>query len=227
MENETIVEIAAEMRKKYSEYFDAEDVRSVLRDFANRIEAAWKREKSQSWHHREMEELILQHEKEVAELKKLIPQPDPDWKAICEKCHDGEIEPECEYYGEPNGCNSPIYGEHPKASLGNNAAIRKALNVADETANELLNWCSNHYQELNCMGSRLKRALEGAAKEPWRNCDRFGGDYKMLHTAWFDWTGSPSGHNPDGTAKMAFGEWLLAKASITFPTNNITKGENK
>ena len=146
-------------------------------------------------------------------LRDQLPKSDPDWKAICERCHDGEIEPkECEYYGEPNGCNSPIYGERPKAILVNNAAIRKALNVADETANELLSWCANHYQELNCMGSRLKRALESAANEPWRNCDRFGGDYKMLHTAWFDWTGSPSGQNPDGTAKMGFGEWLLELA---------------
>ena len=103
--------------------------------------------------------------------------------------------------------------------LGNNAAIRKALNVADETANELLSWCANHYQELNCMGSRLKRALESAANGPWRNCDRFGGDYKMLYTAWFDWTGSPSGLNADGTVKLTFAKWLLAPATKQ-------KGEN-
>lgn len=110
------------------------DGEPCLRDYARRFKAAWKREKSQSWHHREMEELILQHEKEVAELKKLIPQPDPDWKAICEKCHDGEIEPKCEYYGEPNGCNSPIYGEHPTAenssAVGNAARLREAVVLA-------------------------------------------------------------------------------------------------
>lgn len=39
-------------------------------DLADHIEAAWKRQMSQSWHHREMEELIAKHEKEVAELKK-------------------------------------------------------------------------------------------------------------------------------------------------------------
>ena len=100
------------------------------------------------------------------------------------------------------------------AILGNNAAIRKAMNVADETANELLSWCSNHYQELNCMGGRLKRALESAANAPWRNCDRFGGDFKMLNTAWFDWTGSPSGQNPDGTVKLTFAEWLLEIAEV-------------
>lgn len=54
------------------------------------------------------------------------------------------------------------------------------------------------------------------AKFPLRNCDLFGGDYKMLHTAWFDWTGSPSGQNPDGTAKMGFGEWLLAPIDARF-----------
>lgn len=41
-------------------------------DLADHIEAAWKRQMSQSWHHREMEELIARHEKEVAELRRKI-----------------------------------------------------------------------------------------------------------------------------------------------------------
>ena len=52
-----------------------------------------------------------------------------------------------------------------------------------------------------------------ALNKPLRNCDLYGGDYKMLHTAWFDWTGSPSGHNADGTVKLTYGEWLLVLAS--------------
>ena len=72
---ETIVDIAREMRNwwphdplkyPYPEEADNKDLCS----FADRIEAAWKREKSQSWHQREMEELVLRHEKEVIELKK-------------------------------------------------------------------------------------------------------------------------------------------------------------
>jgi len=36
-------------------------------------------------------------------------------KERCRLCFDGEIEPkDCIYYGEPNGCNSPIYGEYPE-----------------------------------------------------------------------------------------------------------------
>ena len=50
----------------------------------------------------------------------------------------------------------------------------------------------------------------GRIAKPLRNCDRFDGDHKMLYTAWFDWSGSPSGQNPDGTVKMTFAEWLLA-----------------
>ncbi len=60
--------------------------------------------------------------------------------------------------------------------------------------------------------SQLIDNARAALSAPPRNCDLFGGDYKMLHTAWFDWTGSPSGQNPDGTAKMGFGEWLLEAA---------------
>ena len=60
--------------------------------------------------------------------------PDPDWAEICAKCRDGEVEPkDCEYYGEPCGCNSPIYGQHPKSAptskeslaVGNAAALSK------------------------------------------------------------------------------------------------------
>ena len=67
---------------------------------------------------------------EAAERK--ITQSDPDWQNICAKCKDGEIEPkDCEYYGEPNGCNSPIYGEHPttekSSAVGNSEVMRDAL----------------------------------------------------------------------------------------------------
>jgi len=58
LKQETLAEIEEELRS--GEYAP----------LADRIHAAWEREKSQSWHHREMEELILRHEKEVAELKK-------------------------------------------------------------------------------------------------------------------------------------------------------------
>ena len=38
---ENIDNILNEMEKKYAEYFNAEDVRSVLRDFARRIKTSW------------------------------------------------------------------------------------------------------------------------------------------------------------------------------------------
>lgn len=58
-----------------------------------------------------------------------------------------------------------------------------------------------------------RQMIRAALAAPQRNCDRFDGDYKMLHTAWFDWTGTPSGQNPDGTAKLTFAKWLLAPAT--------------
>ena len=111
-ENETIADIANEFRKLAASSSDG--IIAVNGNvIADRIEAACKRE---------------------------LPQPDPDWKAICEKCHDGDILPDCEYFGEPNGCNSPIYGEHPKAKpVGNAAAMRidaALLSPADERKGE-------------------------------------------------------------------------------------------
>lgn len=57
------------------------------------------------------------------------------------------------------------------------------------------------------------RKAKAALAAPARNCDLFGGDPKMLNTAWFDWTASPSGHDANGAAKMTFAGWLLAPAA--------------
>lgn len=95
---------------------------------------------------------------------------------------------------------------------GNNAAMREAL----EKASVFL-----HRHNMGAVGMpdgsvlpcwELAKIVDAALAKPPRNCDRFGGDYKKLHAEWFEWTGTPSGQNPDGTAKMAFGEWLLAPA---------------
>ena len=54
--------------------------------------------------------------------------------------------------------------------------------------------------------------INEALSLPPRNCDLFGGDPKMLYTAWFDWTASSRGMNDDGTVKLTYGEWLLVRA---------------
>ncbi len=32
-------------------------------------------------------------------------------KMPCKQCADGEVEPDCPYFGEPCGCNSPTYNK--------------------------------------------------------------------------------------------------------------------
>ena len=90
----------------------------------------------------------------------------------------------------------------------NNAACRNAL---EEILEKIDKWRTDNVME-HWQYSQLFDIADAALAKPYRNCDMFGGDYKMLHTAWFDWTGSPDGHNDDSTVKMPFGEWLLAKA---------------
>lgn len=100
-EQKTVADIIAAMRDEghTGESSCLEWVGAKMRYYADRLEAAQKREA-------------------------ITPKSNPDWKNICAKCNDGDIEPHyCEYYGEPNGCNSPIYGEHPTA--------KKSLVVGD------------------------------------------------------------------------------------------------
>lgn len=53
---------------------------------------------------------------------------------ICEACMDGDIEPDCEYFGEPDGCNSPLHGRYPKVQHigGMIEAFKSVLKVAEE-----------------------------------------------------------------------------------------------
>ena len=87
----------------------------------------------------------------------------------------------------------------------NSAALLKAVETIHDRVNSLDEECGVDPVE-------IRDIARAAIKEPARNCDRLGGDYNKLHAKWFEWTGTPEGQNPDGTAKMVFGEWLLALA---------------
>ena len=68
---EAIPDIITEIRTKAECAKPYDDgIVMMLTDFADRLETAHKREQSQSWHHREMEELVLRHEKELVDAKK-------------------------------------------------------------------------------------------------------------------------------------------------------------
>ena len=105
---------------------------------------------------------------------------------------------------------SKIKGVGNSDMLGNIVAMREALTDISRGLETKMKDCPDSVTAHEM--AIYKRCKAALAKKPCRNCDMFGGDYKMLHTAWFDWTGSPDGHNDDGTVKMPFGEWLLAKA---------------
>ena len=74
--NETIADIRKEAEARFREllekHVDSLGHIQVMQEFNHifdRIEAVQKREHSQSWHHREMEELVLRHEKELADAR--------------------------------------------------------------------------------------------------------------------------------------------------------------
>lgn len=124
------------------------------------------------------------------EREALLPKPDPDWEAICEKCHDGEEPPDCEYFGEPDGCNSPIYGQHPNMPRGNGLKMRAALvqvemflSLVEERSHPTLNPGGKC---VACKGVEELRALVcKALAAPARNCDIFDDPYDAAD-AWPD-----------------------------------------
>jgi len=107
-----------------------------------------------------------------------------NWKEICAKCADGEIEPTyCEYYGEPDGCNSPTRGEHPP--VNNAAEMREALVALRDAArnfyHQILNSKYNDIMdEYKCRERGFPALLDlryaipkanAALAAPARNCD--------------------------------------------------------
>ena len=54
-----------------------------------------------------------------------------DWIKICADCQEGNPPEDCEYYGEPRGCNAPTYGGPPpryyEELLSENARLRAAM----------------------------------------------------------------------------------------------------
>lgn len=110
------------------------------------------------------------------------------------------------------------------SAVGNAAATREALEAMNRIDTRGLKRLLCELVEADIFdGGQINKTISAVEKArralsaPPRNCDLFGGDPKMLRTAWFDWSGSPSGRNPDGTVKLTFGEWLIATAT----------GENK
>ena len=91
--------------------------------------------------------------------------------------------------------------------VGDIAAMREALELARDL---ILPQCNGGTEFAKACGETVNKIMNALAKPP-RNCDLFGGDPKMLHTAWFDWTASSRGMNDDGTVKLTYGEWLLVR----------------
>ena len=121
---------------------------------------------------------------------------------------------------EGSGETSPSPSAPTSPAPANSAALREALEALNRIDTRGLKRLLCELVESDIFdGGQINKTISAVDKakaaldKPLRNCDRFGGDYKMLYTAWFDWTGSPSGQNPDGTVKLTFAEWLLAPAT--------------
>ena len=102
---------------------------------------------------------------------------DTNWEEICKKCNEEGLPNhiDCEYYGEPNGCNSPTYGRHPayKRELGNVQKMREALDIILVQLRNIYH--SPDYKDepafvKTCLRS-MEIAIDYALASPPRNCD--------------------------------------------------------
>ena len=82
----------------------------------------------------------------------------------CARCMENGLEDneDCEFYGEPNGCNAPVVGEYPKPR--NAVEMSGALEAIAESAR------TGSISTLTSASLVLK-TCEDALKKPPRNCD--------------------------------------------------------
>lgn len=110
-------------------------------------------------------------------VEDLVPKPDPDWSEKCARCMEDGLndDEECEYYGDPAGCNSPIYGQHPKTKSWNTSAIREGLEdilaAAEMMATDEMSQ-TRYKMNRSFIDGIILHAKKGLAK-PARNCDVF------------------------------------------------------
>ena len=196
---ETIADIVAALRKCGDEWVG--DMSMVYMEGAGRfalyladcLEAAWKRETSQSWHHREMEELILRHEKEVAELRR---ERDAAEDRGCHNALDLIEKIDAQY-----GIDNKIVG-NAAAMRDACAKMRQLLMLrGDGKAYCILSW-----DEFNDSQKMLRAALSA----PPRNCDR----YKDAPSAYADFIvpWKLEGRLDDVPTLQDFANWLFAPA---------------
>ena len=210
---ETIANIIAEMETERPGLMNAPMNTNNLY-YARRLKAAHKRER-----------------------EAITPKSNPDWKDICAKCKDGDIEPNyCEYYEEPNGCNSPIYGEHPTAKkslvVGDCAKLREAASYLTSIFSCDIQFLERHAKELRDTGAygggiiehilhSITLARAALAAQP-RNCDRFGSS-TQARAEWYKTEVLPRVEGVVSGVEPPFVDWLFAPATENEGDNDADK----
>ena len=151
---ETIADIIASKRLRAAEMEktlgDQHSFVESLKDDADRIEAAWRREKS----------VIEADALSAGGLVEAMRQKE----AICTKCRDGEPPKNCRFFGEPDGCSSPTYGHYPQLPIGDCAKLREFARLVSHM-NDDGYW--NGSASICALVDKAKAALA----EPPRNCE--------------------------------------------------------
>ena len=132
-----------------------------------------------------------------------------NWTEICAKCMEGDIEPRyCEYYGEPNGCNSPTCGEHPPTPTPTPNAVAMHSCLVKILV-EMTDLGGMQVGKKACFSpDAIADEIRQALAVPPRNCDRFA-TVKDAAIAFARERQDAPQPCPDFT----FSAWLLAPAA--------------
>jgi hypothetical protein len=138
--------IIAEMRYLAQGYKDSNDeiprrhIALMLTRYADTIEAAVKALEADRDNWRKQALVEDARANEAQSVTNCNQQK--DWRKICAACQEGEPPEDCEYFGEPGGCNAPTMGKHPtcKESLhvGNAAKMREVVAETEKSIDKTI-----------------------------------------------------------------------------------------
>ena len=161
--NETVHDVAEAMCG-YADRMDA-----AVRESADRMDAGRKRRC-------DAVAALLRHYALRIDNARRRELEDVNWKDICAKCRDGEIEPKfCFYYGEPNGCNAPDTGYHPVSPRASAEELWTALDDIVRHSDEYTSCDVFRFGHTECDGMRS----DGECPNKGR-CDRIFSALRLL-----------------------------------------------
>ena len=143
---------------------------------------------------------------------------DKDLRSKCERCMEDGLEPHeyCKYYGEPDGCNSPTYGQYPPDK--NTPNMWKIIEVLEK----FVDWYNEERDDLDEIAEEADKALSDLHGGKLPNCACLA---EMTLEKAIDYLDSCSNWTLNGQNSAQLSSWLRELVVLKEKTKTCHQNE--